>query len=313
MKPQGMQIPARSSPPFRRRIGVLAALTFCALSAQAQTDQMLPATGGPGGGQYAARCAAGEILTGFDLRTGDDVDAIQPLCTVPRGPGEAGPIQPYPAKFGGNGGGARRLICPGNTPLVVGMAVAAEGVKTVIVNNIHLFCGAALAGQAPAANPTVMFDGPPAQYSDAIIFETGNIVQHYDSEGTQTCPAGLVAVGINGRSGKWLDAVGLICGAPPAMAQVQAVPANVTPGNVGKPPVSLGRKRTVSSQIMQRADSHVPIDAGTTSRTRQQRDPPVCASARNARATNSPAAQGLEKQCEFARAHAADAAPRPVQ
>lgn len=303
MKPHGMEIQAQSSNLLCRRIGALAALMFFALSAHAQTDQILPATGGPGGGQYAARCAAGEILTGFDLRTGDDVDAIQPLCMSVRGPSEAGPVRPYPEKFGGDGGGARRLVCPDNAPLVVGMAVAAEGVKTVIVNNIHLFCGPALVDQVPAANPTVVFDGPPAQYSDAIILETGNMVQHYDSEGTQTCPAGLVAVGINGRSGVWLDAVGLICGAPPVVAQVG--PVNITPGNVGKPPVSLGRKRTAPLPITQQADSRPAIDAATTGKTRQQRDPPVCVSARNARATNSPAAPGLEKQCEFARAHAA--------
>lgn len=311
MKPHDVKTMARCSQSLRKYSGVLAALSFCALSAHAQTDQMLPPTGGPGGGQYTARCAAREILTGFDLRTGDDVDAIKPLCMAVRGPSEAGPIDPYPSQFGGNGGGPRRLVCPGNTPLVVGMAVLAEGVQTLIVNNIHLFCGPALANQKPAANPTVVFDGPSAHHAAAVILqETGNTVQRTGSDRAQICPDGLVAVGINGRSGVWLDAVGLICGALPEAAR-PAQPANITPGNVGKPPVSLGRVKSADSRIAERAGSHAAVDTAIAAQEPLQDDPPICASARSARARNSPAAPGLEKQCAFARTHAAPAAASP--
>jgi hypothetical protein len=45
-----------------------------------QADQLLPPIGGGGGAQYSARCASHEIVNGFELRTGDDVDAIRPIC-----------------------------------------------------------------------------------------------------------------------------------------------------------------------------------------------------------------------------------------
>lgn len=293
---------------------MLAALAFCAFSAQAQTDQMLPATGGPGGGQYAARCAEGAILTGFDLRTGDDVDAIRPLCAAVRSPTDAGRIDPWPTQFGGNGGGPRSLVCPGDAPLVIGMAVAAEGVKTVIVNNIHLFCGPALAHQMPAANPTVVFDGPPARHTNAVILpQTGNSVQRTGSGRAQICPDGLVAVGINGRSGIWLDALGLVCGAPPAAAR-PAAPANTTPGNAGKRPVTLGRAKPRAAPIAQRFASRAAIDAARMTPLSTQNEPPICASARSARARHAPTAPALEKRCAAARASAppAPAASAPT-
>src|SRR6202171_6099789 len=88
-----------------RLICLPAVMLFFVLSAQAQTAAILPPFGGHGGGQFVARCPQGQLLTGFDLRTGDDVDAIRPLCVTAYGPAEAGPIEPYPSMFGGNGGG----------------------------------------------------------------------------------------------------------------------------------------------------------------------------------------------------------------
>jgi hypothetical protein len=78
------------------------------------------------------------------------------------------------------------------------MYIRSEG-ETEVVNNLHLFCGVAAPAQTLAEFPAAVFDGPYAKDR---------------SSGTQRCPAGLVAVGINGRSSKWLDAVGLICGPP---------------------------------------------------------------------------------------------------
>jgi hypothetical protein len=291
-------------------LSLLAGLLVPVPAAHAQADQILQASGGTGGGQYVARCPAGEVLTGFDLRTGDDVDAIRPLCVAVRGPADVGPIDPYPSQFGGGGGGPLRIGCPSNAPLVIGMEILAEGVKTVIVNNIHLFCGLAIANQTLPGGPSAVFDGPPAQYSDAIIFATGNSVQHYGTFtdphdrdfGPQICPKDLVAVGINGRSGIWLDAVGLICGAPPLVV-APAQPANITPGNAGKRPVALGRVK-ISSPVATKVNSGREIDTAILAQANSPNDPPICVSARTARLRNSPAAPGLERQCATARANA---------
>jgi hypothetical protein len=187
----------------------LVATVFLASSARAQTDATLPALGGGGGRQFIARCQQGQLLNGFDLTYGDDVDAIRPLCVAAYAPSRAGTVEPYPQRFGGVGGSPNsqmpvrlasvRLVCPRESPIVIGMFVRWEGDQMIVVNSIHLYCGMARPTQTRGVYPTVVFDA-----------NTGEWAGNY----RQDCPAGLVGVGITGRSGKSLDSVGLICGAP---------------------------------------------------------------------------------------------------
>src|SRR5713101_8744234 len=114
-----------------RFVCLTAAMLFFVLSAHAQTDVMLPPLGGDGGSQFVARCPQGQFLTGFELRTGADVDAIRPICVAAYGPAEVGPLVPGKISFGGNGGGPRQLLCPKDAPIVTGMFVRAEGVDTL--------------------------------------------------------------------------------------------------------------------------------------------------------------------------------------
>ena len=254
---------------LNRLICVSAAMLFFVLSAQAQTDGIpLTPIGGGGGGNFAARCPQGQLLTGFELRVGDDVDAIRPICVAAYGPAEIGPLQPYPSKFGGDGGHIQQLVCPKDAPIVMGMYVAAEGKEIITVNNIHLFCGVAATIQTLSDLPAAVFDGPEEDF-----FVASTWPKH--AEATQRCPTSLVAVGINGRAGQWLDAVGLICGKP-----------KLTPK-----PVVLGRVQPTSPP-----------------------GPPksICARARDARARNSPTAPALEAQCRAAGAAGEKTPPGPV-
>jgi hypothetical protein len=251
----------------KRLVSVPAAMLFFVLSAQAQTDAILPPMGGGGGDKFVARCPQGQFLTGLKLRTGDWVDAIRPLCVTAYGPADVGPIESSPLDvvipphmFGGNGGDLRQLICLSDTPIVTGMSVYAEGI-TVTVNSIDLFCGnAATTQRAPSKDPSAQFNGT-FPYGTALRRDWSQ------SEDTQRCPTSLVAVGINGRSGEWLNAVGLICGVPTLTEVVKAVGrTKLPPGTTPNPPR------------------------------------PICNLAQEARARNNPAAAGLEAQCAAERA-----------
>ncbi|MEP7147544.1 MAG: hypothetical protein ABI857_01495 [Acidobacteriota bacterium] len=235
------------------------AMLFFALSAQAQTDAILPPIGGSGGAnQFVLRCPESRHLTGFELRVGDDVDAIQPICVSVYGPAElAGPPEPYYANWGGN----RQLVCPRDFPVVTGMYVRAVGDVAVVVHQISLICAtaAAVPERKYSQGPKPGFIGPGA-YGKSV---EGRFIP-FGVEKLQTCGFDRVAVGINGRTGYWLDAVGLICGAP-----------KLTPR-----PNALGRVKITS-----------PTAAAPTS---------ICDSARDARARNSPAAPGLEEKCRAA-------------
>ena len=259
-------------------VGILLSTLCFVNSALAQTDQVLPAMGGIGGGEFVARCQQGEILTGVELRTGDDVDAIRPICVVAYSPTVGGPRNLYPTSFGGGGGGTVRLLCPDNAIAIAGLEVGYEGEKTTIVNNVHLFCSVAATNQQLPAHPTVVFDGPQIGLVGGGPFTGKDYVPlHLNKE---SCPAGLVAVGINGRSGIWLDAVGLICGELPLNSSKLA---GASPGK------SMGRV----------AVSPTP-------------GPPrsICDAAQDARARNSPAAPSLEAQC-VASKPSANGAPAP--
>jgi hypothetical protein len=273
---RGLLQGSRSSSRRRLRWMPLAMMLFT-LSAQARTDTTLPPIGGSGGNRFVARCEQGEMLAGFDLRAGDDIDAIRPICS----PTGTGKYDFYPLSFGGTGGGPLQLVCPGDVPVVSGLYIGSEGKEILTVNNIHLFCSDAAATRAPSEQADATFDG--ARETRTGI--SGTFVEF--SEQTQRCPAGLVAVGINGRSGDLLDAVGLICGASPASAQ-----ANVA--DSGKPPpVALGRvQSTASAPALEMIGD----------------EPPVCARARDARARNSPVASDLERQCRAAGGNFSDRA-----
>jgi hypothetical protein len=243
----------------------VALLCFVAsVSAQAQPDAVLPPIGGGGGGQFVARCPQGEVLTGFDLRAGDDIDAIRPICI----PAVVGNFQPYPHSYGGGGGSPVQLVCPNDFPVVTGMHVGAEGVNTVTVNNLHLYCGLADATSQKAAFPSAVFDAPKAE-ANCDLFDCTDTVKTRSAD--QHCPAGLIAVGISGRAGKWLDAVGLICGAP----------------KVVLPPLVVAMPETGV-----KAQGRVKLEGVPPGPAR-----PICDLAQAARARNSPAAPGLEAKC----------------
>ncbi len=229
----------------------------------------LPALGGTGGGQFQDACRAGELLRGFELRAADDVDAIRKVCFTAFENDTAeiittltiveGPADPW---HGGTGGSVTQLLCPPSTPIVIGVDIGAEGVNTIVVKTIHLFCGRAVNTQTAAAYPSVVFDGPPDHAAPAVFGIGGDSVHH--GGGSERCPAGKVAVGMHGRSGIWLDAMGLICDS--AVVEVTR-----------KNSVALGR---------------VPVPGSS---------PPlsVCEAAKDARARNSPAAASLEAQCRW--------------
>lgn len=252
-------------PGFALLICLSLGLAFApAANAQAQSlDQILPPIGGPGGGSFIGRCEPPTILGGVFMFTGDDVDGIQPVCievTAPTG----GKTYGYSRTFGAYDGRRKTLQCPPSAPAVTGLDVSFEGENTVIVNGVHLFCGLALPNQPLTNYPNLAFDGP------VIGGDTGL------QSGRAVCPPGLMAVGITGRSGKWLDALSLICGKPPFVLPPPS------PAMSGEPIKALGRVKTDSPKV-DRPDVHS-----------------ICDAARDSLGRSSPAAPNLVAQCRAA-------------
>ena len=302
-----------------RRCAALATVVLsAALAGHASAEDYLALIGGPGGGQFQALCPSGQLLIGLDLRAADDVDAMRPVCATAYWPNVVGDVS-QGNWYGGSGGRFHAAICPGDRPIVYGMSIGAEGVDTVIVNDISLDCGLAAETQPAKRDPNrtdAGFDGPSYMPSEMRIwmgygFEGARAT---GSRGDQQCPIGQVAVGVHGRSGIWLDAIGLICGQP------QVIHAHVPP----PPKKSLAEQRTTTS-IAQSSKTAAASVGGSQSTTQASRSagygivsaaqdatpvapapdastpPPhrwtICDAARAARARNSPAAPNLEAQC----------------
>lgn len=255
---------------------VLWGLFACAAGAARAESTYLDLIGGFGGRPFDGGCPPDQNLGGFELRTGDYVDAIRPVCVISFGPSKFSVAPVQPPFFGGPGGKNSSLVCPPNMPIVIGIDVGAKGKDFVTVNNIHLFCGQAIGAQTPSARPSEVYDNrTPSQGARFTYFGVKS----------QRCPAGQVAIGMHGRSGSWLDAMGLICDAPRIMSASQggSVPRLLGERGIGQgsgdpPPVhKLGRAETAF---------------GTGDPPR-----PICDVAREARTRNSPAAPGLESQC----------------
>jgi hypothetical protein len=333
--------------------GIFLKLKFCAAIAAlaaaftnpaSADDDYLASIGGAGGAVFSTRCPMGSLLHGFEIRGADDLDAIRLVCVNAQGPAQFSAAAADPTWRGGDGGAYHRVVCPDQFPIVFGLDVHAEGVDTIIVNDFSLHCGWAAATQ-PAGVPTnglPGFDGPsymPSTTRYGLGFGSSG-KWATGTSGRQTCPPGRVAVGLRGRSGIWLDGMGLVCGEPttylslgrvntgsapsgPPMSLCDrardalarnspAAPNLVEQCRKSQPPVkSLGRVghevgSPHASTTLEAAPAVSPAytppvtTTVTSARTALAVDPPICSAARKARARNSPAAPNLEAQCRAA-------------
>lgn len=274
-------------------------LMSAAISTAAQSETYLNPLGGPGGSPFSRRCPPGEALHGFELRAADDVDAIRPICFRTGGPGQSISPGMYAGEWhGGSGGRIGRVNCPVNQQIsaVVGMIVASEG-RTEVVNEIVLFCGLVSSNTFEPSTPGAIFEGPRYKGTASPGRPTYN-------RQSQQCPKGAIAVGVHGRTGVWVDAIGLICAAPEpdrGFAELARRPPPVALGRVhptAPPPVPLGRKQPTSSSPDPLERKGIPMSVILA-------PPPICVAAQNARGRNSPAAPGLERQCQIAMEQAA--------
>jgi hypothetical protein len=249
----------------------LVAMVLFAASASAQSDGSAPPLGGPGGSPFVARCPQHQYLTGFEIRGGALVDAIRPICVVAYSATEPGPLQPYPAMFGGPGGSSRQLLCPPGLPIVKGMQIGWKLRNPAVIHSIGLSCGNAATGHEDAQFSPVPLEFISSDYSPYVNPDNPSEASSIaDCDGPQDDFRGA-AVGVTGRSGEWLDALGVIC--EPLVV--------ITPK-----PVALGRQAT----------------SGTPAQPLQTigDESPICARARDARTRNSPLASRLEAQCRAA-------------
>lgn len=213
----------------------LAAWFGGAASAQAQDVVFLPALGGTGGYQFQDRCNDGGFLVGIRVYAGEWIDNIQMICAR-RDPATGKMIDPQPE---GVWGGANGVTNQGNSEfnfpctaadIVFGMDVA-ETRDHPFIGHISMTCMNSTRLMKPdigAKRFSVSGSGP---LKDDV---------------SMSCPEGFAAVGIHGRIGIYVDAIGLICGhagydAVPPLMTIFFNPATPNVYHVEYPSIRVGK------------------------------------------------------------------------
>jgi hypothetical protein len=146
--------------------------------------------GGPGGGSFGViDCPSGTVVVGLAGRSGAVIDTMQLFCSPPLGGPEA--IMLDPRRIGpSNGGGPISAMCPVlKTAAGIDVNVARfDG--HVVVSQIILRCRSELVGS-----------------DSSVVFGGGG----GDGAGGSTCPDHTFMVGLAGRSGDFIDALGITC------------------------------------------------------------------------------------------------------
>jgi uncharacterized protein YkwD len=154
------------------------------------------AVGGPGGRAFRQQCPKSHpVLVGFKAQAGAWVDGLTPLCSRPDGKGFLVDRQDQ-SSLGGKGGKPRIANCVSQGDYVESLTVTV--LQNGMVNSIAVNCRKIL-------NSFETY---------TACLDTGQ-----GCGGTQvTCGRGQAAIGVHGRHGLFIDAVGLICGPIPGAA-----------------------------------------------------------------------------------------------
>jgi hypothetical protein len=157
-------------------------------------------SGGNGGGPFRLSCPSGMAMIGLRARHGAWVDSLSPICAIwVRNNRTLGEIDEQPGT-GGGGGGPGWMRCQGPRGAVVGLYVWQAANSDRSVGRIYLSCG-------DYEQPT--------KFANKLPGGADGIGQSIGGPRVELrCGANEVAVGLYGRSGAFIDRVGLLCQRP---------------------------------------------------------------------------------------------------
>jgi hypothetical protein len=232
-------------------VGVVAlAASLLASEANAQDTA---AVGGPGGAAFKQQCPAGlPFLVGFKAQAGAWVDGLTPLCAAYNEKGFLLYRQDQ-SSLGGKGGAPRIAVCASQGDFVESLTVST--LQNGMVNSIAVNCRKIL-------NPALTY---------TACLDTGQ-----GCGGTVvSCGRGQAAIGVHGRHGTFINAVGLICGPIPPRP-VAGGGGGPTPGDASEqvgplPPSPLAAK--IVAYAVEREKNQQCVDGSLA--TRQKPCPPL--------------------------------------
>lgn len=158
--------------------------------------------GGPGGTPFELRCPAGTMAVGINAHAGAWIDGLSLLCSTSRRDGR----EPTQA-VGSDHSSVQEAYCPrGSSIRGVGATFTnGQGLEREYLNSLNVFCDG---GRTPCIDT-----GEGCSW----ISDTSGPFSAADPRISETlfCPEDEVLVGLVGQAGKYVDAIGAICGPGP--------------------------------------------------------------------------------------------------
>ena len=184
---------------FLATLSVLSLLSVGAsdLRSQDLPPQNLPVSGGSGGTSFSRDCGAGRVLTGFRYRKGLTIDAIGLLCRPVLADKTLGPESTIGTLAGGGGGTSGTASCPSGMVIVDLIVKWGSYISLVVAQCRPWVADTRTVSNSSTAN--ISFGG-------SFLAPTS---ADYHCESTRQPGSG-----IRGRSGAFVDALGLVCDEP---------------------------------------------------------------------------------------------------
>lgn len=202
-------------------VGLLFLLMIAAVAAAPAHATERAVRGGPGGGPFRTDCGS-EYVVGLYARAGFWIDAIGLKC------GSFGPDNKWRqpagnrAYHGGPGGGLTPdKLCP-TTSYISGLmfGFTRDGNDPKYLDFVEMTCTNLVTGAVTRVCLETGGGCPIGREGrDDWLLGTTFIAAK-----TQKCPASEAMTGLNGRSGTFVDAIGMICGPKPKLAAAPPPP-----------------------------------------------------------------------------------------
>lgn len=171
----------------------LALLLFASTASAAPRIRELRPDGGGGGAPFRVTCPPGQWLVGFGGSAGAWIDHIKILCAVRQNNRSMGPASPVQVMIGDSfEGRGLRVVCPRDS-----------SIKRIQFNTV-IWSGHTILNHITGVCTRVLNDG----LRETIHFAPRDGQSRFAD---QSCPGSMRAIGVHGRHGKYVDAIGLIC------------------------------------------------------------------------------------------------------
>ena len=214
--------------------------------------------GGYGGNNFEYICGPGRVLAGVRGYTGVWIDNVQAVCVkVEESQRNVG--QPEGPVFGGNRPLTNSSTCAIGT-VATGLELDMNKDKRLL-GYIAPRCAVLVAGSfvqkpMPMRGTGLLASEPSGTTGSELFIKPAG----------QDCPAGTVGVGIRGRAGLFLDALGLVCGPKPEPPKTNTATLGKrklkNTGTLGKRRLGTpGQSTEVSRPVRQPAGEPVPPPA----------------------------------------------------